>query len=388
MQKTGINMERVKKENRSLILKYINDNGPVSRIDIAQATGLTAASVTQITTALITEGILCETGAIADNGGMAGRKKVLLGINADTAYVISISIETETTTVAICNLLGEILSNSSQKLEASVPTDNTIHPKWFLRKVSDLCVSLLDCMSKQKKSRIKCVSVGIPGIVDTLGGVSVHAYGIWDQYVDISDFFESTLGYPVILENNVDAFATAEILFGHGRTQDSLLVIKWGPGVGSCVVIDKKVYQGRHGKTAELGHFIVDTNGKKCSCGRYGCLETVVSQKALSSIMEFDPEKFGEAYDKATDAVKIKIDRAIDLFARSIVNTCTIIAPNRVVLSGCLFKSPEIRARLIECCQKYDPAYGEHRILYTNLNEKEAYIGPVAMYLNKIMEGF
>ena len=377
-------MERVKKENRSLILKYINDNGPVSRIDIAKATGLTAASVTQITTALISEGILHETGIRSESSGPAGRKKVLIGINAESAYVISVNIEIETTTIAICDLLGEVLTAGSKRLFRALPTESSVSPEDFLSKISDCCRELLLALSKQKQKKIKCVSIGIPGLVDSTAGISLHAYGIWDEPVNIAAFFEDALGYPVLLENNVDAFATAEILFGLGRSQDNLLVIKWGPGVGSTIVIDKKVYQGRHGKTAELGHFIVEKEGRKCSCGRNGCLETVVSQKALQAIMEFQPDSFGEAYENASAPVKRKIDSHIDLFARSIVNTCTIIAPNRIVLSGILFKSPLIRNMLIDYCKKYDPSYGENRILYTGLSAKETYLGPVAIYLNTL----
>ena len=315
----------------------------------------------------------------------AGRKKVLLAINADAAFVLSINIETETTTIAICNLLGEVLYVGTQRLFSCITTGKKGNPKRFLKKISDECVSLLLKLGKTKAKRIACTSIGIPGIVDNSLGIAVHAYGIWDEPVNLAEYFEDSLGYPVLVENNVDAFATGEILLGHGRTQDSLLVIKWGPGVGSTIVIDKQVYKGRHGKTAELGHFIVEKSGEKCTCGRNGCLETMVSQKALMSFMDFKPEKFGEAYEKANVTTKRKINSTIDLFARSIVNTCTIIAPNRIVLSGILFNSSLIREKLIKYCRKYDPAYGENRIIYTELYEKEAYIGPVAVYLNTLL---
>ena len=113
MRNVGINMERVKIENRSLILKCINNNGPISRKDIARITGLTAASVTQITTGLISEGALFELGAISENQGTAGRKKVLLDLNQDFGYVLAINIESETTTIAVCDIKGNILDEGS-----------------------------------------------------------------------------------------------------------------------------------------------------------------------------------------------------------------------------------------------------------------------------------
>ena len=376
-------MERVKKENRSLILKYINDNGPVSRIDIAEATGLTAASVTQITTALIAEKILLEVGISPESTGTAGRKKILLDINPDMAWVFSVNIESETTTIAICNIKGNIIGSSIRQF----PTDKKTKAEKFLYYVSDICVSLATELNARQRKLIQCVSVGIPGIVDKENGIAVHAYGIWKEAVNVSEILSKRLSLPVILENNVNAFSTAEILFGTGKNYDSLLVIKWGPGVGSTIVINKKVYEGRHGKTAELGHFIVEKNGKQCSCGRRGCLETLLSYKELKKIAPFTPEGFGKAYLGSSAAVRKSFDNAIDLFARSIVNTSTIIAPNRIILSGSLFKSEIIRDKLIEFCKVYDPAYNENRVCYTALSDRESYIGPVAVYLDRTLFG-
>ncbi len=381
MNKTGINMERVKKENRSLILKYINDNGPVSRIDIAEATGLTAASVTQITTALIASGILKELGSNPDATKSAGRKKILLDINPDAASVISVNIESEATTICISDIKGNIHNDLIRQL----PTNKNVSPETFLSDVIVICKELLSALPKKERELVKCISIGTPGIVDRSEGIARHAYGIWDEPVDLRTIFAKELSLPLILSNNVNAFSTAEILYGIGKSYESLLVIKWGPGVGSAIVTDKRVYEGRHGKTAELGHFIVDKNGKKCSCGRRGCLETMLSYSALKEIADFKMEDFGSIYTSSTGAQKKAFTQAIDLFARSIVNTGALIAPNRIVLSGCLFKDEVIRNALIECCRQYDPAYNEKRICYTALNSCESYIGPVAVYVNDFL---
>jgi len=367
MRKSGINMEQVKRENRSLILKCINDNGPISRKDIAKGTGLTPASVTQITTGLMAEGVLIELGAVTENVGTAGRKKILLDLNAEYGYVLAINIESGTTTVAICDIKGNILDDG--QLISSFDTDKGSLPEEFLETVIKTADALILKLPDKKKERIKCISIGIPGIVDKVKGISVHAYGIWEREVDLRAIFEKKYQLPVLIENNVDAFATAEIIYGTGKSFDSLLVIKWGPGIGSTIVIDNKVYEGRHGKTAELGHVIVEKDGKKCSCGKRGCLETILSAGALSKIKS-----------------KEKLDYSLDLFARAIVNTCSIIAPNRIILSGALFADKSMRDKLIAMCSDYDTAYDEKRILYTSLSGKESYVGPVAVYFRGVIE--
>lgn len=384
MQKSGINLEKVKRENRSLILKCINDKGPISRKDIAETTGLTAASVTQITTHLIEDGLLTELGAISENSGTAGRKKILLDLRSDYGFVISINIESKTTGIAICDIKGTIVCNGTARI--NLTTDTSEGPTAFLKTIADNCKKLIKLLSDTEAEKIKCVSIGIPGIVDRELGISKKAYGVFEEEVDLRSFFEKRLKLPVLLANNVDAFANAEILYGAGKLYDSLLVIKWGPGVGSTIVTDSHVYQGRHGKTAELGHFIVKKNGLKCSCGRRGCLETLISVKALSNLISFDPEDFGQAYRALPDDKKTQIDSYIDIFAMSIVNTCTIIAPGRIVLFGAMFNSEIIRKKLIECCMNYDPTYDFNRIIHTSLSDKASYIGPASVYFRTLMQ--
>lgn len=363
MRKSGINMEQVKKENRSIVIKCINNNGPLSRKDIAAHTGLTPASVTQITTKLIKEGVLSELGSVPDSSGLAGRKKVLLDIDPNMGYICAINIESEMTTLAICDMKGCLVHD--KKNNDFIKQLKTNCAEDFLITVADECKVMIHKLPASIRKRIKCISVSVPGIVDKESGTSVHAYGIWDREVPLKRILEKELNMniPIILENNVDAFAMAEILFGAGRIYDSLLIIKWGPGVGSTIIIDSKVYQGRHGKTAELGHFIVEKNGRKCSCGRRGCLETYLSASALS---KSSPEEY---------------DAAIDLLARSIVNTCTIIAPNRVILSGKMFADKKLRKQLIDACSSYDPSYDENRLIYTTLSGKENYIGPASVFI-------
>lgn len=388
MRKSGINLEQVKKENRSLIIKCINDNGPTSRKDIAEKTGLTAASVTQITTQLIADNILYELGSVAENTGLAGRKKVLLDLNPKYAYVLSVNIESEITTIAICDIKGNILSGEKDVFLLQFNTKEKSHsPENFLDDIADKCNKLIDLLSKEEKQLLKCVSVGIPGIVDKENGLAVHAYGIWDEEVAVKAVLEKNIkgNIPVMLENNVNAFATAEVLLGYGREYDSLLLIKWGPGVGSTIVIDGKVYEGRHGKTAELGHLIVKPGGKKCSCGRRGCLETIISHKALSQLLDFDPDYLSDAIASAPLSVQENFGSYIDNFATSIINTCTIIAPNRIILSGYLFHDVKIRNMVVNACKKYDKSYNSNRIRYTKLYEKENYIGPVAAYIKRCL---
>lgn len=372
---SALNMGQVKKRNRSMILKCINESGPVSRKDIAELTGLTPASVTQICNQLMEQGLLAERGTCPESKG-AGRRKVLLALNYDYAYVLSVTMEAEETVVALCNMAGELLDQKKRATEGDIP------PEVFLQKIAEDCREIENCHPREAY-RLLGVSLGITGLVDRERGVSMHAYGIWEQEVEAGRILAGMLGHKVLVENNVNAFATAELLFGLGKIYDNLVIIKWGPGVGSTIVIDQAVYDGRHGKAAEIGHVIVEKDGKKCSCGRRGCLETVVSHQALCQIHPFDAEDFGDVYADAKAKEREKFDAAIDLFGRSIVNMVTTLAPNRVVLTGSMFRSPLVRKAFIDSCGRYDSRCDENRILYTDLAGKERYIGPVAVFVQR-----
>lgn len=373
MSDYGMNMALVGNRNRATILNYINKKGSASRKEIAEATSLTAAAVTQISQGLIKEGVLYENGQLMGTG--AGRKQVMLDINYNCRYVLSVNIEQTHTVIALCNMKGDAAE------VVRLATDATAEPKDFLNKVSVKCKKLLNGLDWEILSKVSAVSVGIPGIVNTETGKSVHAYGIWEEEVDVCEILSTQLSLPCFIFNNVNAFAQASSLYGIGKDYDNMLVVKWGPGVGGTILVDNRVYDGRHGKAAELGHYIVRKNGPVCNCGRRGCLETLVSYTALNKILSFEEGGFAKAYETSDEKRKQTVEEVIDLFARSLVNTVTVLAPDRVILCGFMFREEKARQLLIRKISEYDAPLAERRILYTSLSDKEEYVGPVAAYV-------
>lgn len=374
----GINMTQVKRQNQSLVLKYLNKKGPLSRKDVAVGVGLTQASVTNICNELISDGLVHEVG-VDDEAKGVGRRKVFIDIDYSSRYLISINIEVDLSTVALCDMAGKIISRNSIK------TDCTVEPAIYLSKLCDIAKSFIERQSSYEKSKISAVSVGIVGPVDRKLGISLHAYGIWDKPVHIKEIIESYLPYSCILENNVTAITKATMLLGIGRKYENLHIIKWGPGVGSAVVINGQIFEGINGRAAELGHIIIDKDGDRCSCGRRGCLETRVSINALNRITKFEKEDFYEVYKNSSGLVRNRFDEAIDIFARCIANAMTMLAPENVLLSGYLFKEKEIQNIMIKACKKYLVSIEKSKIMANNLIDREDYIGPVGTYLFQVI---
>jgi len=397
MSYIGINLESVKANNRSSILKLLNEQGPTSRKDLAQALGLTPASVTQNCSDLISAGILCEEGEVRDSNRV-GRRKILVGINYSCRYVLSVCIELGTTCITLSDLRGNNRSSRSLKTDASVP------PFDFLQNVAQECLSLIQ-NAGISKDMILGVGVSIPGLVDREKGISRSAYRIWEKPVDVRGVLSQYLDFPILLDNNVNAFAKAELLFGVSREKENLLFMKWGPGVGSAIVVHNQLYESRFSKEGELGHVTIEKNGKLCRCGRRGCLETIANIHAIANQISeaCSAEEMPVLHDLVGgDVTHIRgrniewwfhaqdngfwrvMDRIVDQVARTLSNSVTIFAPDAVVLYGQVFQLPGVKERFLQRYAEYDPNYNPEYLTMSTLSDKIDYIGPLAVVVNEL----
>lgn len=345
---SGMNMSVVRDANRRTVLSLIFEEGEMSRKDLAQAAGLTQASLTMITSGLIEEGILKECG-FAENKG-AGRKKVLLGINADYGLIAVMNIDREKTSVSLCDLTGRAREITS------IPTGRDAGA--FLKKAADV----LQDMMKKHPERVLGLSAGVAGSVRS--GISLKENGLWNEDVDLAGKLSARLSMPVAAENNVNAFLTGEKLFGN-RKADNLLAVKWGPGLGSAIMINGRLYEGTG--RPELGQMLDDEGN---------ILEEKVGLAGLRKIKGFDQESFPDQCRQK------KYDAVFDGLSTAIVNTYRLIRPDSVVLYGDLCMDERVCERLMEECIHKDP--GMQDIMYhSSLVEKENYIGPAAVFIKE-----
>lgn len=394
---TGINLGNVKVSNRSAILKLLNDCGEMSRKDIAAKLGLTPATVTLICTDLLSSGILCEKGEMEEER-RAGRRKVLIDINYQYRYVLSVSIEASKTCIAISNLKGQ---NIGMKW---MQTDGTQRPELFLKRVTDESKSLM-WEHGITKEIVLGIGVSVPGPVNRRTGVSQHAYRIWNEAVPVGELIEKQMDLPTILENNVKAFAEGELVYGNGKEWENLLFIKWGPGVGSAIIIHGQLYDSQNSKTAEIGHYIVEKDGKQCRCGRKGCLETKVATHAMADqvraactetsmpllyrlmqgdVSRIEAKNMSDWIELEDKGLRNVLDNGIEQLARVAVNTMTLLAPDKVIVYGEMFSHPNVEERFLHFCRHYDAAYNGEYILKSKLSDRIEYIGPLAVTVNEL----
>ncbi|MCQ4865422.1 ROK family protein [Pseudoflavonifractor phocaeensis] len=128
---------------------------------------------------------------------------------------------------------------------------------------------------------IASVGIGAPGVIDPREGVVEYWSNLDFHHVPLVSMLEQRLGKSVCIENDANAAALGEYAAGAGKGSTSMIAITLGTGVGGGAVLDGKLYTGFNYAGLEVGHFVVEYNGRLCTCGRRGCFETYASATAL-----------------------------------------------------------------------------------------------------------
>lgn len=131
---------------------------------------------------------------------------------------------------------------------------------------------------------IRGMGIGAPNGNFYTGNIEYAANLLWPGIVPIAKLFEDALGIPCRVTNDANAAAMGEMTYGVARGMKNFIMITLGTGVGSGIVVDGKIVYGSDGFAGELGHFVVDHTpaGRKCGCGRSGCLETYCSATGVA----------------------------------------------------------------------------------------------------------
>jgi glucokinase len=134
---------------------------------------------------------------------------------------------------------------------------------------------------KSKYEQVEAVGLGAAGFVDETRSMVLFAPNLAWRDEPIKQKVESKVGLPVMVENDANATAWGEAKFGAGRGEPHMLLITLGTGIGGALILDGRLYRGRHGIGGEFGHYRVVPDGRRCGCGNRGCWEQYASGNAL-----------------------------------------------------------------------------------------------------------
>jgi glucokinase len=176
---------------------------------------------------------------------------------------------------AVADNKGNIISSARLDTEAKKGIKHVIKN---IKKSVDLALT----GAQTSMSKIKKIGIGTPGPVIN-GSTVVHAPNIPGfKNFNIKKTLEKIYKKPVFVENDANAAALAENLFGAGKNSKNMVYMTVSTGIGGGIIIDGKLYQGSFGTAGEVGHIVVEPNGNKCGCGNSGCLEAMASGPAIA----------------------------------------------------------------------------------------------------------
>ncbi|PYE40565.1 putative NBD/HSP70 family sugar kinase [Rhizobium sp. PP-F2F-G20b] len=247
--------------NRRLILSLLRRKGPLSRVELASLTGLSAAAVTFVIADLIEETLVIERDSVA---GTTGRRPTPLDINYEAHLTVGFKlhrhhIECVLTDLATTPLIAFDVDISDPAPEAIIET------------IASTIRLLLKRAGRENNALIG-IGVSIPGEIDPATGTCLQSPRFGWRNLPFAEMLAERVHAPVWIDDDVNAFAVAQRLFGVGRQHRNFAALAIGAGIGCSLVIDGKIYHGSRSAAGKLGHTISVPNGRLCECGRHGCL--------------------------------------------------------------------------------------------------------------------
>jgi predicted NBD/HSP70 family sugar kinase len=254
----------------AVVLDIIRERGAVSRVELADATGMTPATMTHAVRKLTALGLVHEVGTVPANRGTPRR---LIGIKADACYMVGVQLDQFAAVGVVVDLAGRVVVRHDM-------------PGAGKRALADVVADLADLVRTMLKDAAvpgdKVLGIGLAtyGPQDREAGVVItpHPTPEWTGYPLAATLAEAT-GLPVALEN--DATAAGLGVQTLGGSGSSFAVVFMSGGIGGGVILDGHPYRGVTSNGVELGHISVDALGEDCACGNRGCLDPVAGPRPV-----------------------------------------------------------------------------------------------------------
>ncbi|MCY7412377.1 MAG: ROK family transcriptional regulator [Salinibacterium sp.] len=331
--------------NQSVILDAIRrSSAGQSRVQLAEATGLSAQTISNIVRRLLDADLIGEAGREVTG---PGKPRTMLGLNPSGRYALGVHLDPTVTTAVMLDLVGTVVARDR------IATPLGQEPATVIDAIARSLEGLI-ASSGVGRDRISGLGIAAPGPIDPIGGMLVdppHLHG-WHR-VPLRDALAERLGLPTILDKDVTAAAIAEIWTGEAAVEPGSFVFLYlGTGVGAGLVIDDEIIRGSLDNSGEIGHIIVDPAGPECSCGNRGCVAVTCTPEAMvreaRDIIEgpepgevWDTVRIDAAFSRLSDAAadgdpgaRAVIDRCAVRIARALAVIANLLDVDRVILGG------------------------------------------------------
>ncbi len=265
----------MKSLNRGVILGLLRRESSLSRIELSRLTGLDAKTITNLVREMLEEKVVI---AVGYQKKKKGRNPQNINLNEEYGYSLGVDLGASHIRVGLVNFKAELVF-CREELITSRDTRASI-----VEKMVYACLSILKKFP-DKRDKIRAVCLAAPGFLNRGKGEIVRSVNLPGfTSVPIGKILRHELGLPFYLEESSRAMARAEGLFGAAKNQKNFILLDLGVGLGTGIVIDRHLYRGVGEIAGEVGHIVVEVKGRRCDCGRRGCLETIASGAALARL--------------------------------------------------------------------------------------------------------
>lgn len=331
----------VRRVNRALLVRHLLLEGQSSRAAVGEATGLSAATVTNVVGELLGEGAVVEQGQAESDGG---RPRTLLGLNRDAARAFGADVGETAVTVGMFDL------DLNRLGERTYPfPDRRISPE----AVMDFIVAGVGDLIEDRRGPavpLLGLGLGVPGIVQSAAGEGdvtesiVHAQVVgWDA-VSFGDL-AARLGMPVFVDNGAKTTTQAESWFGSIKGVEDAVVVLIGAGAGAGIVSNGRLLRGSSSSAGEWGHTKISMDGTRCRCGAKGCVETFVGAASVldawrgpeGTTAGQEPEEVASLFAAWADGDPRAMSAVQDLVEHlgvALSNLVNLYNPQKIILGG------------------------------------------------------
>ncbi|KHN55523.1 transcriptional regulator [Dickeya fangzhongdai] len=360
-------IDQIKQMNAGGVYRLIDENGPISRIELSKQAQLAPASITKIVRELMEAHLVRETEY--QEMGSRGRPAIGLVLDTEAWHYLSVRISNQVMTLALRDLSGHLVVEELVDL----PTE---HPQSLLDRIL-IEIDQFFIRHQRKLERLTAIAITSPGMVDSSTGI-IHRMPFYDvEEMAIGPALEKRTGVPVYLQHDICAWTMAEALFGASRGCQNVIQIVIDHNVGAGVITGGRILHAGSRTLVEIGHTQVDPYGKRCYCGNHGCLETVASiesmlelaqqrlKGSMSSLLHGSPLTVESLCDAALKGDQLAKDIIVDVgnnVGRITAIMVNLFNPEKILIGSPLNQAADILyPAIIDCIRRQAlPAYSHH----------------------------
>jgi predicted NBD/HSP70 family sugar kinase len=379
----------LRQSNRLRILDVLRRAGSASRVDLVRDTGLSRTTVSKLVAELQAEGLVVERETAAEtapaaNGagvGQVGRPPVALTLNPSAGSVIGIDFGHDLVRVAVADLSGQVVGEDRRDIDVDSAAEQAI----------DLAAGMVDdllaMLHRDPKQTVGVgVAVSAPIVRDTQTTSILPGWGPFAPGGEL----ERRFGRPVVMGNDANLGALAEVRDGAGRGARNVVYVMLSGGIGAGLILDGQLFFGHSGLTGELGHVVIDPAGRVCRCGNRGCLETVASAAAIlealrplhgPTITLQDAIALARGGDAGANRLFADAGRTV---GQAVGAICNIVNPERVIVGGEMSVVGEVLVEAVAdgIARSTIPAIGhDAQVVAGSLGERAEVLGAIGLVL-------